>query len=140
MVLSHPMQFTDRTSWYSHIVPCLFSCLIAIFSFYLYIHHDYQLPVPLQGLPSLQRRTDNLSIITSFSLHTEVIYSEFIQEVYHSTVCAPTIIITATVGAISGPCWICATDPNKAKTNPILRSAKYPFQDFYELHNLDHDI
>lgn len=39
-----------------------------------------------------------LSIITSFSLHTEVTYSEFIQEVYHSTVCAPTIIITADLG------------------------------------------
>lgn len=39
-----------------------------------------------------------LSIITAFSLHTEVIYSEFIQEVYHSTVCAPTIIITADLG------------------------------------------
>lgn len=74
MVLSHPMQFTDRTSWYFHIVPCLFSCLIVIFSFYLYIYHDsVQLPAPLQGLPSLQRRTDNFvyihSILTSHRSH-----------------------------------------------------------------------
>lgn len=74
MVLSHPIQFTDRTSWSSHIVPCLFSCLIAVFTFYLYIHHDsVQLPASLQGLPSLQRRTDNFvhnhSILTSYRSH-----------------------------------------------------------------------
>lgn len=92
MVLSHPILFTDRTSWYSHIVPCLFSCLIAVFTFYLNIHHDsVQLPAPLQGLPSLQRRTGNFvhnhNTLTSHRSHLFRIHPRSVS--FHSNIHLP---------------------------------------------------
>lgn len=40
MLLPHPTQFTNRTSWYPHVVTCLFSWLLAFFFFFFafYLH------------------------------------------------------------------------------------------------------